>query len=148
MTRIRLALLVAVALLLASSDLTAQARFNRNPDRDIAPKGSRVQYKTFNSDLLNRNIPYGLYLPPSYVHSDMKYPVLFFLHGANENERRWSTRGLADILLDRMVREGAIGEFIVAIPYGENSFYTNSISGELWEDMITEEFIPMIESTT
>ena len=148
MTRIRLALVVVVAFLLASSDLIAQGRFNRNPDRDIAPKGSRVQYKSFYSDLLNRHLPYALYLPPSYEHSDREYPVVFFLHGANENERRWSTRGLTDILLDRMVKEGAIGEFIVAIPFGANSFYTNSISGDLWEDMITKEFVPMIESTT
>ena len=120
--------------------------FRQNSDRDIIPEGSRVQYKTFSSEILAREIPYGLYLPPSYEENDQDYPVVFFLHGANENEKRWSTRGRTDLMLDQMIADGAIGEFIVAIPFGENSFYTNSVSGERWEDMVTEEFIPMIEA--
>ena len=139
-------LVLAVIILLVASSASAQRRFGRN--RDIVPEGSRVQYKTFGSELLGRQVSYALYLPPSYDTSESKYPVVFFLHGANENERRWSTRGRTDIMLDRMVQVGEIGEFIVAIPFGANSFYTNSISGERWEDMITDEFIPMIESTT
>src|SRR5215813_6991031 len=117
--------------------------------RDVAPDGSRVQYKTFSSKLLSREIRYGLYLPPSYATSPAKkYPVLYFLHGLNENEMRWSTRGMTDLKLDKMIAEGKIGEFIVAIPFGATSFYTNRRSGsEPWEDMIITEFIPMIEST-
>ena len=139
-------LVLAVIILFVSSSASAQRRFGRS--RDIIPEGSRVQYKTFRSELLDRQVSYALYLPPSYDNSERKYPVVFFLHGANENERRWSTRGRTDIMLDRMVEAGEMGEFIVAIPFGANSFYTNSISGERWEDMITDEFIPMIESTT
>ncbi len=120
--------------------------FRQRSDRDIIPEGSRVQYKTFPSAILAREIPYGLYLPPSYEESGQDYPVVFFLHGANENEKRWSTRGRTDLMLDQMIVDGEIGEFIVAIPFGENSFYTNSVSGERWEDMVTEEFIPLIES--
>jgi S-formylglutathione hydrolase FrmB len=129
----------------ASSGLGAQRGGRGFGDRDIIPEGSRVRYALFRSEVLDREIPYALYLPPSYEETTRDYPVLFFLHGANENERRWSTRGLTDIALDRMVADGEIGEFIVAIPFAENSFYTNSIAGELWEDMILVEFIPMIE---
>lgn len=114
--------------------------------RDVIPDGSRVEYRTFRSEILGRDIPYALYLPPSYAGSDSSYPVLFFLHGANENERRWSARGMTDLMLDDMVASGEIGEFIVAIPYGANSFYTNSLGGERWEDMVVQEFIPRIES--
>ncbi len=141
-------LVLAVIILLVASSASAQRRFGRDRNRDIVPEGSRVQYKAFGSELLGRQISYALYLPPSYDTSERTYPVVFFLHGANENERRWSTRGRTDIMLDRMVEAGEIGEFIVAIPFGANSFYTNSISGERWEDMITDEFVPMIESTT
>jgi S-formylglutathione hydrolase FrmB len=116
--------------------------------RDVPPEGSRVEYKTFPSKLLSRDIRYGLYLPPSYSASTKKYPVLYFLHGLNENEMRWSTRGHTDIKLDKLIADGKIGEFIVAIPFGATSFYTNSRSGgQPWEDMIINEFIPMVEST-
>ena len=107
-----------------------------------------VQYKAFQSKLLGREIRYGVYLPPSYANSPAKkYPVLYFLHGLFEDETRWSSRGGTDQIMDRMIAEGKIGEFIVAIPNGATSFWVNTRDGkEKWEDMILTEFIPMIES--
>ncbi len=145
MSRIPALLLVTAVLTVLFTTLALAQRGRGFGDRDVIPEGSRVQYRSFQSEVLDREIPYALYRPPSYETTTRDYPVLFFLHGANENERRWSTRGLTDIMLDRMVAEGEIGEFIVAIPFAENSFYTNSVSGELWEDMLLVEFISMIE---
>jgi S-formylglutathione hydrolase FrmB len=92
---------------------------------------------------------YGIYLPPSYATSpSKKYPVLYFLHGLFEDETRWSSRGGTDQIMDKMIADGKIGEFIVAIPNGATSFYVNTRDGsEKWEDMIVKEFMPMIEST-
>lgn len=142
----RNAAILLLVLLLPVSALTTPQRRGRLAERDVIPEGSRVQYLTFTSNILDRELGYALYLPPSYEETSDDYPVLYFLHGANENERRWSTRGFADIELDRMIAAREIGEFVVAIPFGENSFYTNSVSGERWEDMVIDEFIPMIES--
>src|SRR5262250_3587499 len=107
-----------------------------------------VEYKTFSSKLLNRDLKYGVYLPPSYSSSpNKKYPVLYFLHGLFEDETRWSTRGQTDQIMDRMIAEGKLGEFVVAIPFGGTTFYTNMRDGsEKWEDVIVAEFLPMIES--
>src|SRR5438132_7727558 len=107
-----------------------------------------VEYKMFQSKLLGREVRYGVYLPPSYNSSPTKkYPVLYFLHGLFEDETRWSSRGQTDQLMDRMIADGKIGEFIVAIPNGGTSFYTNMRDGtEKWEDMIVMEFVPAIES--
>ncbi len=139
--------LVLIAILLATLSVVAQR--GAFGVRDTPPEGSRVEYKTFQSKLLNREIRYGLYLPPSYASSPARhYPVLYFLHGLNENEMRWSTRGETDLKLDKMIAAGKIGEFIVAIPFAATSFYTNKRNGgEPWEDMILSEFIPLIEST-
>jgi S-formylglutathione hydrolase FrmB len=108
----------------------------------------QVEYKSYTSKVLGRDLKYGVYLPPSYTTSPAKkYPVLYFLHGLFEDETRWSTRGQTDQIMNRMIAEGKIGEFIVAIPYGGTSFYTNTRDGsEKWEDAIVTEFIPMIES--
>jgi len=109
----------------------------------------RVEYKSFQSKVLGRDLRYGIYLPASYSSSPAKkYPVLYFLHGLFEDETRWSTRGGTDQIMDRMIAEGKIGEFIVAIPFGGTSFYTNMRDGsEKWEDAVVTEFMPMIEST-
>src|SRR5438046_7169947 len=107
-----------------------------------------VEYKSFSSKLLEREFKYGVYLPPSYSSSPTKkYPILYFLHGLFEDETRWSTRGGTDQIMNRMIADGKIGEFIVAIPNGATSFYTNTRDGsEKWEDAIVNEFIPMVES--
>src|SRR5262249_17787533 len=109
----------------------------------------QVEYKTFPSKILSRELRYGVYLPPSYSTSPTKkYPVLYFLHGLFKDEPRWSVRGKTDQVMNGMISEGKIGEFIVAMPYGGTSFYTNTRDGsEKWEDAIMTEFIPMIEST-
>jgi len=109
----------------------------------------QVEYKSFPSKLLGRELKYGVYLPPSYSSSpNKKYPVLYFLHGLFEDETRWSSRGQTDQIMNRMIAEGKIGEFIVAIPYGGTSFYTNTRDGsEKWEDAMVTEFIPLIESS-
>ncbi|PYS38084.1 MAG: esterase, partial [Acidobacteria bacterium] len=92
-----------VLLLLFSTELLAQ----------------HVEYKSFQSKLLARDLRYGVYLPASYNSSPgKKYPVLYFLHGLFEDETRWSTRGQTDQIMDRMIAEGKMGEFIVAIPFG------------------------------
>src|SRR5207247_6256359 len=94
------------------------------------PAGSRVEYKSFQSKVLGHEIGYGLYLPPSYQNFPAKkYPVLYFLHGAFENEMRWSTLGQTDIKLDQMVAHGKIGEFILALPSADTSFYTKHMAG-------------------
>jgi S-formylglutathione hydrolase FrmB len=108
----------------------------------------QVEYKSYTSKVLGRDLKYGVYLPPSYATSPAKkYPILYFLHGLFEDETRWSSRGQTDQIMNRMIAEGKIGEFIVAVPYGGTSFYTNTRDGsEKWEDAIVTEFIPMIES--
>ena len=108
---------LAIVLLCLPALLGQRPAFRRGISRDVIPEDSRVQYKTFPSEILARDIPYGLYLPPSYDENDQDYPVVFFLHGANENEKRWSTRGRTDLMLDAMIAAGEIGEFIVAIPF-------------------------------
>ncbi|HET9215891.1 MAG TPA: alpha/beta hydrolase family protein [Terriglobia bacterium] len=142
---------IALAVLVLLNTLGLLGQGGRGPQfRDVIPQGSRVQYKTYNSALMNRELRYGIYLPPSYETSGtQRYPVLYFLHGLNENEMRWSTRGETDLLLDKMVAGKAIGEFIVAIPMSSTtSFYTNARNGSApWEDAVVKEFIPMIEST-
>src|SRR5262245_59194274 len=142
--------LAIAVLLLASGAVGLLAQRGGPQFRDVVPQGSRVQYKTYQSALMSRELRYGLYLPPSYETSGTRrYPIVYFLHGLNENEMRWSSRGETDLMLDKMISDKGIGEFIVAVPMSATtSFYTNARNGSApWEDAVVKEFIPMIEST-
>lgn len=42
-----------------------------------------------------------IYLPPGYS-KDIKYPVLYLLHGAGDNETGWTRKGSANVILDNL----------------------------------------------
>jgi enterochelin esterase-like enzyme len=104
-----------------------------------------VEFKTLESQVLGQPVNYAVYLPVSYSESKNSYPVIIFLHGLFENERRWAEKGGKEIL-DRLIAEKKMGEVILAIPDGGRSFYTNYYAGgKKYEDFIVEEFIPLVE---
>jgi len=80
--------LVALAFLMAFAIALIAQRGGGPQQRDPIPTGSRVQYKSFHSTLVSRDLNYAIYLPPSYEGSTKKYPVVYFLHSLNENEMR------------------------------------------------------------
>ncbi|MCS7079951.1 MAG: esterase family protein [Chloracidobacterium sp.] len=114
------------------------------PDGHAASPGV-VEYGTFRSESLGRDVPYAVSLPPSYAASpERRYPLVIFLHGMFNDERDWETRGV-QAALDALREKGRVGEFIVAIPRGENSFYINAKQGDRYEDAIVRDFLPFIE---
>jgi hypothetical protein len=49
----------------------------------------------FNSDMVGRRQHYFIYLPPCYdANSDVRYPVVYLLHGIPMDERHWRMREL------------------------------------------------------
>lgn len=107
---------------------------------------SRVTYATFHSASLDRDLNYAVLLPASYnKDTKRRYPVLYFLHGMNGNEREFERRGVA-AAVEKMEADGKIGEFIIVSPAGGNSFYINAKSGVRYEDAIVKDLIPYIES--
>jgi len=107
-----------------------------------------IKEERFKSSILNRELAYDIYLPPSYAKSkDRRYPVIYFLHGLYRGHKVWADRGCNDVL-DALIARGKALEMVVAMPEGQNSFYTNAINGGgRWEDYIVQDFIPFIEKT-
>ncbi|MBI3940890.1 MAG: hypothetical protein HY315_08650 [Acidobacteria bacterium] len=109
------------------------------------PAGA-VEFKTLDSQTLSQPVNYSVYLPASYSDGKSSFPVIFFLHGLFEDEKRWAEKGGKEIL-DRLIAEKQMGEVVLAIPDGGRSFYTNFYDGtKKYEDFIVQEFIPFIES--
>lgn len=121
----------------ASSAPTAQAK---------SSSAGRIEYAEFPSASLNRNVRYAVSLPPSYEQKTaQRYPVVIFLHGLNNDERSWEEHCMEG-KLEALRAAGRVGDFIIAVPYGANSFYLNGKDGTRYEDAVVKDFIPFIDN--
>jgi len=120
------------------------ATLNQSAAQSNASSG-RIEYAEFQSASLGRSVRYAVSLPPSYEQKPTaRYPLVIFLHGLNNDERDWETQGI-EAKLAALRAAGKVGEFIVAIPYGANSFYLNARDGTRYEDAIVKDFLPFID---
>jgi enterochelin esterase family protein len=66
-----------------------------------------------------------IYTPPGYeTDTARRYPVLYLLHGAGDDDSGWTTNGRANFILDHLLADGRIRPMIVAMPNG-HIFGTN-----------------------
>ena len=59
-----------------------------------------------------------VYTPPGYETSQIKYPVLYLLHGGGGDEDAWATMGRAPIIMDNLIAQGKAKPMIVVMPNG------------------------------
>ncbi len=58
-----------------------------------------------------------VYFPPGYS-KDKKYPVLYLLHGAGDDETGWQQKGSADIILNNLHADQKVVPMVVVMPNG------------------------------
>ena len=58
-----------------------------------------------------------IWLPAGYS-AETKYPVLYLLHGAGDDETGWQRKGSADVILDGLLADKKIVPMIVVMPNG------------------------------
>ncbi len=90
-----------------------------------------------------------IYLPPSYPHSNLRYPVVYFLPGFGSNSDG-NNNFLPIEELTSLMSNNQIKEMILVVPNGANvlhgSFYVNSPVTGNWEDFITRDVVGYIDS--
>ncbi|WP_025226982.1 alpha/beta hydrolase-fold protein [Fimbriimonas ginsengisoli] len=60
-----------------------------------------------------------VYTPPGYDQDPTRrYPVLYLMHGAGQNEDCWTLEGKASLILDNMIAEGRCVPMVVVMPNG------------------------------
>jgi S-formylglutathione hydrolase FrmB len=111
-----------------------------------AMASGRAECKSVQSRILARAVRYCVILPESYDSAPTrKYPILYHLHGINDNEQTLLRLGGWD-LLERLYTRKRIGEMLVVTPAAGASFYINSKDGkQKYEDFLMQEFLPTIE---
>jgi len=123
----------------------------RRSDRDSLslPGGSTVEFRSFDSECLGMPAHYSIFLPPSYTGNLQRtYPVIYFLHGLNNDETSWTVEryGRIQNQIETLIVAGKIPEFIMVHPRGDHGFYSNYLDGtRRYEDFITQELSDYIE---
>ncbi len=112
------------------------------------PSGSQVVFGSFPSASLKENREYSIFLPPSYHRSQRSYPVVYFLHGLNNDHTSWIVDHYGHLhqTVDQLILEKKIPEILMVHPKGDNSFYTNYLDGsKRYEDYIDQDLIQYVE---
>jgi enterochelin esterase-like enzyme len=87
---------------------------------------------------------YFIYLPPCYDEKrEMRYPVLYLLHGQTYTADQWIRLGAVDAL-DKMILSGETMPFIIVFP---DDRYWNLPPGAGFGDRLVDNLIPYIDST-
>lgn len=100
-----------------------------------------VVYGESASNLMQRTLPYCVLLPPDYETSDLRYPVLYLLHGLFGRFDDW-------ILRTGITNRATAHRLIVVMPEGGDGWYCDSqtVEADRYESYLLRELIPEIDS--
>ena len=90
-----------------------------------------------------------IYTPPGYETSkQMKYPVLYLLHGFGDIEDKWTDVGRANVIADNLIAGKKALPLVIVMPYGHTpntaGFKNFGNWDELEKDLI-EDVIPFVQ---
>ena len=97
----------------------------------------------FYSPAVDRTMKYNIVLPYGYDETDVRYPVLYLLHGVSQNYTVWGMMGVPFY--------AGMYNVIVVMPDGGNSWYVNWAESEAgqkndWEDHIIQDVVGHVDA--
>jgi len=102
------------------------------------------------SEVLRRTERIFVYLPPGYLKSSARYPVLYLVHGSGDIPDSWTNAGNANLILDNLIADGKAKPMVIVMPAGHAAPYGAAGQGqnntELFDQYLTRELIPFVES--
>lgn len=120
--------------------------------RDNIPHG-RLEMIEYDSKTVGAKRKMQVYTPPGYS-PDIKYPVLYLLHGIGGDETEWQRFCTPDVILDNLIADGRAAPMIVVMPNGRaqnNDRATGDIFASFpafaaFEQDLLNDVIPAIET--
>ena len=104
---------------------------------------------TMNSEILNMDRNYAIYLPPDYETSSRSYPVLYLLHGLGDNQTGWIQFGEVKKIADNAIINGEATPMVIVMPdanTGEVGYFNIPSKNWMYEDFFFNELMPHVES--
>ena len=106
-----------------------------------------VRIAWYQSSTLDMARSMHIYTPPGYDSGKEKYPVLYLLHGAGDDDSGWSTIGRAGFILDNLLVEKKIKPMIVVMPNGSMppSDQGSAYQADRFADELLKNVMPYVE---
>jgi enterochelin esterase-like enzyme len=124
----------------------------RMHDVQAVPRGT-VRIHTYDSKSLGRRRGLYVYTPPGYDKDDaQRYPVLYLLHGAGDNEATWVSLGRTHVILDNLLAARKGRPMLVVMADGHPIYPTPSTpegrmqNAEAFERDLIEDALPFVEA--
>lgn len=87
-----------------------------------------------------------VYLPPGYVNSGLRYPVLYLLHGGGGDAGNWVTYGGLRSIMDDLIDDDAANAAIVVMPDGTDAQWHDSFDGKLRnQEYVLDYLLPYVD---
>jgi enterochelin esterase-like enzyme len=97
------------------------------------------------SKALQRNWSYAVYLPDDYQQSNLRYPVLYLLHGNGGTLYDWANRGRIQQHADALIESGDIPAAIIVMPDAGTTWFVDR--KEKMETAMMQDLIADVERT-
>ena len=103
----------------------------------------KISYRYYKSATLAASRQLLVYTPPGFnPNGNVKYPVLYLIHGGSDTEETWTTVGHANLIADNLIAQHKAVPMIIVMPYGN---VRPAPMPEFTKDVMND-IIPFIES--
>ena len=113
-----------------------------------------IRIEKYDSRLTGAERTSYVYLPPQYASEpDRRFPVLYLMHGAGEDETGWSTQGMLRNIMDNLIAAKECVPMIVVMERGtavladaDPAERPNLFNFDAFEKAMVEESVPTFDS--
>jgi enterochelin esterase-like enzyme len=134
--------------LIATSTATAVPTTTQTPTMTPAPCMESAGHIVLQEVVFAEGRPpfaFRVYLPPCMgVEDDVRYPVLYMIHGQSFNDDQWERLGIGEAA-DALIVEGKAPPFIIVMPR-ENNTYQDIYASSFPVDVV-DYLIPWVDRT-
>jgi enterochelin esterase-like enzyme len=141
----------AAAVLALACTLRAQEVKEQDPAAHVARVFPiSVEHLYFHSNVLGVDKNFSVMLPKSYTKEpDRRYPVVYMLHGAGENDWEWANIAVPMIseAITMITNDGTAAECIVVFPNANEAGHMGYFNQPDWkyEDYFFQELMPLVD---
>ncbi len=90
-----------------------------------------------------------VYTPPGYEKGTGRYPVLYLLHGAGDEDQSWTMVGRANFIVDNLIAAGKAKPMIIVMPAGHTpkpgGLFSANPEVDPFIDDFLQDVVPFVE---